>query len=120
MRLDYADHTNKTPLTISSVKLFIYAKKTLDAAAALGSCTFTYNIGAGEVTIVDRANPQADFDYSVTPFSLDITAAIGGDWAKLDALQTFVTHAYAALSATVTVSVDAIELEVVASATQAL
>lgn len=80
----------------------------------------SYNIGAGEV-IPTGWNTRTDtFDFTSTPSTIDITAAIGGDWSKLDALQTFILHTYGALSTTFTISVDAIELEVIAAKTDTL
>lgn len=118
LRLDYVNHVSKTELTISSVKLFVYVQSAGNTGGLLGSVTFTYNIGAGEVT-PSGWNARTDtFDFTTTPDTIDITAPIGGDWAKIDALQTFVLHTYADLSALFTVSVDAIELEVIASRTE--
>ena len=120
LRLDYANHTDKTELTISQVNLHIYVQSAGNTGGLLGSVTMSYNIGAGEV-IPSGWNARTDtFDFTTTPATIDITSAIGGDWSKLDALQTFILHTYNALSTTFTVSVDAIEVEVIASKTDTL
>lgn len=117
MSLSYANAVAKTELAISLVRLHIYASKATDALGTLGSVTITYNIGGGEVALTGWNARTADFNFLTTPDTIDITSIIAGNWANLDALQTFVNHVYTNASALVTVSIDAIELEVVAAKT---
>lgn len=116
MRLDYANHTNKSALTISLVRLHVYAAVTGDTTGLLSTATFSYNVGAGETNL--EAAIAGNFDNLGTPRTYDITSAVGGNWANLDAIQTFANHVYQAASLGIQCAVDAIELEVVASLTQ--
>lgn len=120
MSLSYANHVNKSELVISSAKLFLYIQSVGNTAGLLGNISMAYNIGAGEVNPVGWLNRTDTFDFTTTPAEVDITTPIGGDWAKLDALQTFVTHVYGAASTTFVCRVDAIELEVIATKTDTL
>jgi hypothetical protein len=117
LRGSYANMVNKDELTITEVTLLFWLAVTGDATGLLSDLTLAYNVGGGEVTLEliegNTSNLAVAREY-------DITAAVGGDWSKIDALETFVTHAYSAASIGVTASVDAITVRIRANATQTI
>lgn len=114
LRGDYANSSAKGDLTITAFRLHFYAATTGDATGLLSDATLSYNVGAGEVTLEAIAG---NFDNLTTPRTYDLFAAGVDSWAEYDALQAFVLHEYAAASIGVTCSVDAIEVEVIATRT---
>lgn len=113
--LDYANVTGKTDLAISLVELRFYGAV---AGTALNNADVLFEYALGG-TFTNLETITGDATFSATPKSHDITAAIGGDWAKIDAL-TVRVQANAALGETWTASIDAVILRVLASVTDAL
>lgn len=114
LNMAYADFVGKSELTISQVQLHYYTNVTRLLSASM---TLGYNIGAGDVTL---EVVSATANNLTAPRTHDITAAIGGDWSKLNALVSHVIADLAALALNDTVQVDAVELEVTASRTDSL
>lgn len=116
LTMAYADFTAKSSLVISSVKLHFYVRQT-GTVLNNGDLQLKYNLGAGNVAL---ATYTGNVDFLATPDTYDITAAVGGDWTKLDALTAIVHHTTDANEVLINAAVDAVELEVAASVTQAL
>lgn len=115
LNLAFAATLGKTALTITQVRLhFYYAQTSVLAATCVGG----YGFGAGaDVQLFSHAALTSP-DFLTTANSFDITAAVAGDWARIDSLRTYVTAEIAALALNDSVRVDAVELEVIATATQ--
>jgi hypothetical protein len=116
--LTYADFPNKAPLTISSVILRFYVEQ---AGTVLnnGDMRLLYNLGAGFVTSETITGDVSNLTAGNSR-NFDITAAIGGDWTKLNALQTRVEVRTDAAETLINAALDAVEVRVVAALTQAL
>lgn len=114
LALSYQAFTNKTPLTITSVKLIYYFRIT-GAIAAEADVQLWYSLDGGATKPVAATFTQ-NTDGINNPWVQDITAAVGGDWSKLDQLRAYV-HAAAGLGDTWVCDVDAVEVEIVASRT---
>lgn len=114
--LSYADFLNKQDLTIQTVRLhFYYAQVSTLAAASTGG----YNFGGADTQLFSNATLSQP-DFLTTPQTFDITAAIAGNWANLNTVRTYVVANIGALALNDNVRVDAVELEVLATATQIL
>jgi hypothetical protein len=111
---EYVNHTNKTALTITQVNLHFYVSQS-GTVLNNGDLRLRYNIGVGDVTL---ETITGDVSSLTTPRTFDITTAIGGDWSKLDALRTLVEHRTDIAENLINAACDAVELEIVASATQ--
>lgn len=117
-RLDlaYADFTNKTELTIASVKLFFYySQNSLAAASSLGG----YNFGGADTQLFSNA-ALTSVNFTASPQEFDITAAVAGNWTNLNNLRTYIIADIAALAVNDNINVDAVELEVIATLTDTL
>lgn len=114
LTLDYADSVAKTALTISSVTLKFYVSHTTTLAAA--SLILSWNKGGADTTL---QTITVTTDALAAGLSFDITASITG-WADIDALQTKVRFNAGAAAATSNAALDAVELVVVASVTDAI
>lgn len=116
LTLSYANFLAKTALTITLVRLHFYVRMT--GSLVNPTTNLRYDLGAGMVlleTIVGNFTNIAP-----SPRIYDITAAVGGDWSKLDALTTQVDGHFALGEAAALLSVDAVYVEVVAAVTDAL
>ena len=116
-RLDlaYANVTGKTDLTITLVQLLFYGSV---AGTGLNNADvrLEYDLG-GAVTTLETITGDATF--SATPKTHDITAAVGGLWSNIDALNTHV-RAESALGELWTANLDAVMVRVLANVTDPL
>lgn len=110
--LDFLNHVGKDELTITSATLFVYMKAT-DTGDLLLSTAIKYNIGAGLVTL---ETILGGFTSDVTPRSYSLPLL--DTWTEYNALQAQVICTFAALSALANASLDAIEIEIVATLTE--
>lgn len=117
LRLDYPNQVGKGDLTITAVRLHLFGAVTGDPTSLLSTTVVSFNAGAGEQTLETILGEFANLG---TPRTYDLFALGVDSWAEIDALQTFLSHAFGTASATVSCAVDAIEVEVVASRTDAL
>lgn len=117
LRLAYANHTAKTDLAISLVELEFYVIQS-GTTPNNGGMHLEYRLDGGAwTTLASYVNNQ---DFTSTPDTYDITTAVGGDWAKLDALETRVRVVLGTGTNLVSVGVDAVERHIVASVTDTL
>lgn len=117
VRLDYGAQFDKTALTITKVELRYYTSQA-GTALSNGNLRHMYQIGAAAA--VTLATHTGNVNFLTTPESFDITAAIAGSWANVDALDALVEAQYALAPATITASLDAVHLYIEASVTQVL
>lgn len=116
-RLDcgYADFVNKTPLTITSVKLNFYVSQS-GTLLNNGSMRLQYWNGSSIVTL---ETITGDVSSLTTPRTFDLTSVIN-TWALLNSLIAYVEVSYGAALTQITGQCDAVELEVIATATDTL
>lgn len=116
LRFQYADHVNKTDLTITSVKLYFYTNQ--PAATSGGTKRHQWRIGTGAWTVLATYTSSLTVgnNFLTTPAEYDVTASITS-WADLDALEASVEAVVPAPLGSL-VTVDAVELEIIATATQ--
>lgn len=114
LQLGYPNFPNKGPLTISTVRLHFYVEQ---AGTALnnGDLRLRYNVGGGLVTLETITGNVSNLN---SPRTFDITAAVGGSWTNLDALIAQVEHRTDAAENLITAAVNAVEVEIISSATQ--
>lgn len=118
MPLAYADFPNKSSLTITSVKLHFYTRITNDALSTLATVEFRWGKN-GTATQFLLASVAGNHDTLINPRTFDITASIA-TWADLEALQARAGCVFSAAASLVSFAVDAVELEIVATETDAL
>lgn len=117
LNLGFAATLGKTALTITQVRLhFYYAQASVLAASSFGG----YGIGAGADVQLFAHAQLTQPDFLTTPNSFDITAAIAGDWSRVDQLRAYFVADIGALALNDNVRFDAVELEITATATQAI
>lgn len=109
LTLDYPNFANKSTMTITSVKLHFYVQQ---AGTVLNNGGLILRDGA---TVLETIT--GDVNSLTTPRTFDVTAA-HTTWASLDSLQSVVRANLGIGTNLVTCSVDAVELEVVATETQ--
>lgn len=119
LQLTYADSVGKTDLTIISATLSFYT----EVSSLLGVTTMRheYRIGSsGAWTVLaTRTASLATVSFQdPNPDVFDITAAIAGSWANVDALQASVEAEVPSFAASNYVDVYAVVLTVTATATQ--
>lgn len=115
LKLAYADFPNKSSLTITTVKMYIYAQSTGTMGATDGIVFYSWD-GTTETAQLTKNGLISDFNFLTTPFVADVSSTIN-TWAKLDAFEARI-DAILAIASLASFSVDAIELEVIATATQ--
>lgn len=111
LRIDYPDLANKTPLTITSVKLFFYVAH----SGSAGAVTIQWKLSsdAGWTNI----DTLAGVNHLTSPYEADLTAARAWTWSDLDALQAGVQGLLSPPASGSSGTCDAVELEIVAEAT---
>lgn len=112
------DHTQ---LAISAVNLHYYVQST-GTVANNGHLALWYRVDgtttfAGATLLELITGNVANLS---TPRTFDITAAVGGDWSKIDALVGFVRGVTDTAEQLINYACTAVELEVVAAVTDAL
>lgn len=113
LRGNYQDFTGGIELfTISAVSLSFYA---LQEGTVLnnGGMHYEYRLTGGAWTSLQIQTGTVD--NVTTPATFDITAAVGGSWALLNALEVRVRAVLAIGTNLVTVSVDAVVVNITAS-----
>lgn len=116
LELNYANSVNKGDLVISAVRLDVYARVTGDATGLQSTVTISYDVGAGYVVL---ETILGNFDNLGTARSYDLTGILD-TWAKYDAFKVKVRHQTAIAATLVAGAVDAAEIDVTASKTDAL
>jgi len=114
LQLAYTDYTSKTTLVISLVRLHFYVS-TSGTTLNNGDLRLQYNIGASDVLL-----EQITGNVAMGARVFDITAAIAGDWSKLDALVAKVRGRTGLTALLINYACDAVEVEVIASVTDSL
>lgn len=112
LRLNYADFTGGIEtFTISLVQL---RYDVIQSGTVLnnGGLHLEYRLAVGAWTSLAIYTGDVNFDAS--PDVYDITAAVGGDWTKLNTLEVRVRAVLGVGTALVTCSCDAVEVRVVA------
>lgn len=112
LRLEYESPVDKTELTIVQVKLHFYTRLGSTAGAKTMRHQWRKASSGAWTTLATRT---AVVDYFTTPDTFDITASISS-WADIDAIEASV-EAEMALGVG-SIQCDAVELEVIATATQ--
>lgn len=110
IELNYADSVGKAELTILSASLRVFFAVT--DALALCTRTLSYNIGAGLVTLETGTGTKAG---PSTTYTIPITT-----WAQFDAFAFRMVTAYGAAAALSNATLDAAELTITATRTDAL
>lgn len=114
LRLGYANFTDKTDLTITQVRL-LYSTAQSGTVLNNGGLHHEYRLAPADPWTSlqvftgnhDSTSPSASDPYN-------ITAAVGGDWSKLDALEVRVRAVLGVGTLAVACSCDAVEVEVLA------
>lgn len=114
LELSYPNSVGKSELTITSAKLYFYGSVS-GTLLNNADVQLKYDIGAGFVTL---ETITGDADFSATPKVHDITASLN-TWAKFDALRAAVSASSAAAE-TWSATLDAVEIEILASRTDSL
>jgi hypothetical protein len=112
IELSYLDHTLKGELTITSATVRLYAEG-VDVSGALLSTAVSVDTGGGYAL---KETIAGAFSNLTTPRSYVLGADLD-TWTEYNALKVKVVCTFAALSALANASLDAIEIEVVASKT---
>ena len=112
--LSYPAQANRANLTITQVTLSFYVGTSVNFAL-LNNGSLAYSLDNGTTFTVLSA--LASGLPAATPRVFDITAAVGGDWAKIATLRTRVIVSFAAASALDLIALDAIEVTVTAAHT---
>lgn len=116
LTLTYPDMSaGKTLLAITSVKIHWYAQQT-GTVANNGGIRYGYSTNNGGA-YTNVFTSTGNINHLSTPFTQDITAVIGGDWALINALRTRCRLVTAIGASTVQAQLDAIEIEVTADLT---
>jgi len=113
LNLGFAPSLGKTALTIVQVNLHFYYQviRFISSSASGG-----YTLGGDTQLFVDNAS----VNYGVTPRTFDITAAIAGNWANIDSIGAYFIADIGVAAIDDNVSLDAIELEVISTLTEAV
>jgi hypothetical protein len=116
LEISYPAVVNHGGQVISAVKLYFYVSQ---AGTALnnGGLVLSYSVdGGANWTVLETITGNVDHMAAGRVF--DITAAVGGDWAKVGtSLKTRVRANLAVGTAAVTIAADAVEVEAMASMT---
>ena len=119
LKLDYDNFTNKSGMTITAVKLYYYLNQT-GTSLNNGALEWFYSLDGGtNYTSVPGAKQTADVNFMTTPSTKDFAGALP-TWAQLDLLTVKIRFNPAAAANLVNAAVDAVELEVMATLTEAL
>lgn len=111
----YATQFNKTDLTITSVTLSVYDKNVAGLVTPT-TATVSYSLNSGTSYTV-LYTEVGNVDFSVTPRTFNLTAAVAGSWASLSGFRIKINDTGASSATVSTYSVDAITLTVVANRT---
>ena len=118
LRLAYADMLNKASLTITLVELVAYWRMTgIPNTPTTARLRYSLNSGSTWTTLAERA---AAFNVLSAGEKFNITAAVGGDWSKIDGLLVSSPSHIGLAQTGVEIAIDAVVLEVTASATDTL
>lgn len=114
LRLEYPNHVNKTELTITKVQLRF---STSQAGTLLdnGNVQLGYRFAtSGAFTMLSTRTGNFN-DITGPALAFDITAAVGGDWSKLNALETTVLCALPLAVTNINVACDAVTVYIEAT-----
>jgi len=113
LNMTFSPSFGKTNLTIVQVQLHFYYQITrLLTASASGG----YTLGGDTQLFSDTASAN----YLTTPRTFDITTAIAGSWTNIDNIGAYLIADIGAAALNDNVSIDAVELEVTATLTEAV
>lgn len=116
LELSYANAVGKSELAITAASLSLYMSVSGDATGLQSTVTVSYDIGAGYVVL---ETITGNFTNISTPRIYSLTGILD-TWTEHDALKVKVRHQTIIAATLVAGTLDAVELEVSASKTDAL